>query len=138
MTTFQGAGLLVRRGVRPSLAAEVAKDMTGADALSAHAVEELGITPGGRARPGQAAAASAVSFAMGAAVPLAAIVAAPSSIEAVAVVSMSVLALAALGWAGASAGGAAPLRAVARVVVGGSAAMAITALIGRLTVTLGL
>jgi VIT1/CCC1 family predicted Fe2+/Mn2+ transporter len=119
-----------QRGVEPELAMEVARQLTAKDALEAHARDELGLTQETQARPAQAAAASAIAFTLGALVPLVAfLVAARTPV----VVAASVVALAGLGWIGAVLGSAKRLRAIARVGLGGTAAMAITLLIGELT-----
>src|ERR1700761_2586213 len=65
------ASIYVESGLTLQLADQVATQLAAKDALAAHALDELGISERGRARPVQAAAASAVSFACGAALPLA-------------------------------------------------------------------
>jgi VIT1/CCC1 family predicted Fe2+/Mn2+ transporter len=120
------------RGLEPELAEEVARQLTEKDALAAHVRDELGLTADTAARPAQAAVASLLSFTLGALVPLIAYLATPSGRSIVAVAA-SVLALAGLGWVGAALGSAAKLRAIARVAIGGTVAMAITLLIGELT-----
>ena len=120
------------RGLEPELAEEVARQLTEKDALAAHVRDELGLTADTAARPVQAALSSLLSFTVGALVPLVAYLAAPDARSVVAIVA-SVVALAALGWVGATVGAAKKLRAVARVAIGGSAAMAITLMIGELT-----
>jgi VIT1/CCC1 family predicted Fe2+/Mn2+ transporter len=120
------------RGLQPELAAEVARQLTEKDALGAHIRDELGLTEDTAARPVQAALSSGVAFTMGALIPLLAYLLTPERRSVVAVVA-SVLALAALGWTGATLGAAKRLRAIGRVAVGGTAAMAITLMIGELT-----
>src|SRR5690606_8055861 len=73
------AGIYVKRGLDPQLAAQVAEQLTAHDALAAHARDELGLTHELRARPLQAAAASAFAFASGAGLPLAIAALAPAS-----------------------------------------------------------
>jgi len=121
-----------QRGLAPALAAQVATALTEHDALAAHARDELQLDGDLRARPLQAALASAVSFASGAVLPLLAITLAPRGSRDAVCVAVTVLALALLGDLGARLGGAPRLRATARVVSWGIAAMAITALIGRI------
>jgi vacuolar iron transporter family protein len=121
------------RGVEPELAMEVARQLTAKDALAAHARDELGLTEDTAARPLQAAVASAVSFTLGALVPLIAFLLAPDDGRSAVVIGASALALAGLGWIGAVLGSATRLRAVARVGIGGVAAMGTTLLIGELT-----
>lgn len=120
------------RGLDRALAQQVAQQLTEADALGAHARDELGLTEISTARPLQAAVTSAASFALGAALPLLAYLVAPWSRSTVVVVT-ALLALGALGAVGATLGGARRLRATARVAVGGAAAMAVTMAIGNLT-----
>ncbi len=125
------------RGLQPELAQEVARQLTEADALAAHARDELGLTEVSTARPVQAAATSAVAFSLGASLPLVAYLAATRGRSVVTVV-VALVALACLGALGATLGGASRLRATLRVAVGGAAAMGVTMLIGELTgATLG-
>ena len=121
-----------RRGLDQDLAHEVAKQLTEHDALGAHARDELGLSRATRARPVQAALASAASFASGAIVPLAVTALVPSPRISVAVVSVSILLLAFLGALGARTGRAPVARAVIRVVLLGAAAMLLTIGLGRL------
>jgi VIT1/CCC1 family predicted Fe2+/Mn2+ transporter len=121
------------RGVEPALAMEVARQLTEKDALAAHARDELGLTAETAARPLQAALTSAVAFTLGALVPLLAFLASPGSGRSVLVFAAAAVALASLGWVGAALGSAQRLRAIARVGLGGVAAMGITLAIGELT-----
>jgi len=121
-----------RRGLDHDLAHEVAKQLTEHDALGAHARDELGLSKATRARPVQAALASAASFAGGAIAPLAVTALAPAPHISVAVVSVSILLLAILGALGARTGRAPVARAVIRVVLLGAAAMLLTIGLGRL------
>lgn len=124
------ANIYVGRGLTPELARQVAEQLMAKDALAAHARDELGISEITTARPVQAALASAATFSVGAALPLAVVLASPSQNLIVAVAAASLVFLAALGAAGAQAGGASPLRPVLRVVFWGALAMAVTAAIG--------
>lgn len=126
------AGIYVKRGLDADLARQVAEQLTAHDALSAHARDELGITPELRARPLQAAFSSAVAFAAGAALPLAAIVLAPVSHRVAIVMLASLVFLAMLGATAARAGGAPVLRGSLRVVFWSTLAMAATAWVGSL------
>jgi VIT1/CCC1 family predicted Fe2+/Mn2+ transporter len=126
------AGIYERRGLPRALAAEVASVLTAHDPLEAHARDELGLPEDRRARPLQAAGASALSFAAGAVLPLLAIGVFGSSIRVGACIAVTVLALAGLGALGARLGGARVQRAVARVVFWGVVAMGVTAAIGAL------
>jgi VIT1/CCC1 family predicted Fe2+/Mn2+ transporter len=120
------------RGVEPSLARQVAEQLTAHDALGAHAREELGISEQLGARPLQAALYSAFTFAIGAALPLVTAVAVLPAATIPVVAGTSLLFLAALGAVAARAGGA-PIRAAAvRVTLWGALAMALTAGVGAL------
>ena len=126
------AAIYVRRGVPADLARSVATSLMARDPLAAHARDELGLTEEGRARPVQAALSSAASFALGAALPMVALMVAPSTVRVVVLIMVSLLALVLLGVAAARAGGARVARAALRVGLGGTAAIAVTALVGRL------
>lgn len=126
------AGIYEERGVEPGLAREVARQMMDHDALGPHLRDELGLTEIVTARPIQAALVSAATFAAGAAAPMAVAALAPTGAILPWIVSGTVLALAALGALGARAGGAPLWRGMGRVVLWGAAAMAATALVGRI------
>ncbi|MGX9966404.1 VIT1/CCC1 transporter family protein [Roseomonas sp. F4] len=129
------AQIYVARGVEPDLARQVAVQLMARDALGSHARDELGITEITTARPVQAAMASAASFAVGAAMPLAMVLLLPRAalVAGVSLASLAFLAL--LGAIGARAGGADVLKATVRVTFWGALAMAITAAIGALVGT---
>ena len=120
------------RGLTPQLAAQVAVQLSKQDALGTHARDELGISTAFSAKPVQAAAASAASFAVGAALPLSVAALAPTQSVIVWVGSASLLSLALLGVVAARAGGAAVLPSMLRVTFWGLLAMAATAAVGRL------
>ena len=124
------------KGLPHDLAREVAVELTRHDALGIHLIEELGITESTLARPNQAAFSSMASFAVGASLPLLAAAVIPDSDTSgpriIATLVVSVIALFILGLTGAILGGAKPARPMARVVLGGIAAMGITMLIGKL------
>jgi VIT1/CCC1 family predicted Fe2+/Mn2+ transporter len=124
--------IYVRRGLTPTLAREVAVQLHAADPLGAHLRDELGIVAERRANPLQATFASAVSFALAATIPLLAVIVVPSSLRIPVVVVVSLAALALLGVVGARLGGAPPLRAAVRVLVGSGVAMTVAALVGAL------
>jgi len=126
------AGIYVKRGLDKTLATQVAKQLMAADPLAAHARDELGISDLTRARPVQAALASAASFAVGAALPLGMALATPTAYVAAAVSVSSLLFLALLGSVGAKTGGARVVPATIRVTFWGALAMAVTAGIGFL------
>ncbi len=126
------AGIYEKRGLSPALAHQVAEELTAHDPLAAHARDELGLDVDDLARPGQAAWTSALSFSLGALVPLLVALVVASGPQEAAIIVVTLLGLAALGVTGARLGGAEPFRPAARVVLGGAAAMAITFAIGTL------
>lgn len=126
------AGIYVARGLDPALAKQVADQLMAHDALGAHARDELGITESQRARPVQAALASAGSFSVGAAMPLLALLLAPAGTLAPIVTGSSLVVLAILGAVAARAGGAPVAAGTLRVTVWGALAMAITYGVGAL------
>ncbi|MDP3783710.1 MAG: VIT1/CCC1 transporter family protein, partial [Sphingopyxis sp.] len=121
-----------KRGLDRPLAKQVAAQLTAYNALDSHLRDELGLTSELAARPIQAAAASAASFTVGAALPLAIVllVAGPSLPWIVSAASLIFLAI--LGALGAWAGNAPIARAVMRVGFWGAVAMAVTIAIGSL------
>src|SRR5215469_18157894 len=125
------AQIYVARGVKPGLARQVAEQLMAKDALAAHARDELGISEITTARPVQAALTSALTFSVGAALPLLMVVISPigAIVPLVSAASLGFLAL--LGAIGARAGGAKVLRATVRVTFWGALAMALTAGIGK-------
>ena len=124
--------IYVARGLDPSLAKQVTDQLMAHDALGAHARDELGISETLRARPIQAALASAGSFAVGAVMPLAVTAVAPSAGLIPIVSGTSLVFLALLGGVAARAGGAGVLKGAVRVTFWGALAMAITAGVGSL------
>ena len=124
------AATFVARGVDPTLARNVAEQLTAKDALAAHAREELSITHMSAARPLQAALVSALTFAVGAVLPLLVVVAAPVAYLTQAVSLSTLVFLAVLGALGAHGGAANIWRGTARVTFWGAIAMAITAGVG--------
>ncbi len=124
--------IYISRGLTPELAGQVADQLTAADALSAHARDELGITEIATPRPLQAAAASAAAFTAGALGPIAVAALAPIGTLSIWIGVATVIALALLGYHGARAGRAQPLRSVLRVTFWGVLALVFTSLVGRL------
>ncbi len=122
----------VARGVEIGLARQVALQLMAKDALGAHARDELGISETTTARPVQAALASAATFTVGGAAPLALVLISPSTHLLPVVAVGSLLFLALLGVIGAKAGGAGILRPTIRVTFWGAFAMALTTGIGAL------
>jgi vacuolar iron transporter family protein len=126
------AGIYRMRGLDAELAQKVAEQLTAKDAFSAHLRDELGITETLRARPLQAALASALAFAFGAIIPLIAAWLSPATYASLSIGIATVISLAALGSTAAILGGAPVLKGALRVLFWGVAAMILTALIGRL------
>jgi len=124
-------GIYVQRGLSPELAAKVADELMSKDALAAHARDELGMTEQTKARPLQAAIASAASFTLGALLPVILTIVTPES-RIVWVVTISALVLlAVLGALAAKIGGAKIARGALRVAFWGALAMAFSTLVGR-------
>ena len=122
-----------RRGIPPELAEQVARHLMADDAFHAHARDELGLNPAELARPIQAALVSAGSFTLGAVLPLVSAVLLPAQLRIPVTIALTVIALGVLGVVGAQLGGAPKWRAAGRLVVGGSAALAVTTGIGAIT-----
>lgn len=125
-------GIYIARGLDPSLAQQVAVQLTKHDALGAHARDELGISATLTAQPIQAALASAASFGVGAILPVLVVLIAPQKMIVPLVAGSSLLFLAGLGGLAAHAGGAPVVRGAARVTFWGTLAMAVTAGVGKL------
>jgi vacuolar iron transporter family protein len=126
------ARIYMTRGVERALAVKVAEQLMAHDALEAHARDELGIFSVMRARPVQAALASAGSFSAGAAIPLLVVFLSPARALTPAVTGTSLLLLVILGGLAARAGGASPAIGAMRVGFWGALAMAITYAVGAL------
>jgi len=124
--------IYINRGIEPALARQVAQQLMAHDALGAHARDELGISEQLKARPLQAALASATSFATGSAMPLIAVALAPVDRLIPVVAVSSLLFLAVLGALAARAGGAPIGIGAGRVTFWGALAMALTAAVGTL------
>jgi VIT1/CCC1 family predicted Fe2+/Mn2+ transporter len=120
------------RGLDPAFARKVAEELMKNDPLTVHAREELGISETTRARPIQAAITSALTFAVGAALPMFFAWLVPASVLIVAVSVGSLVLLAILGAVGASVGGASISKGAVRVAFWGMLAMAVTAGVGAL------
>jgi VIT1/CCC1 family predicted Fe2+/Mn2+ transporter len=122
------SGALQDRGIEPATARDVARQLEAGSAVDAGVRVKYGLTEQARARPLQAALASAAAFATGALVPLVGVLAA--GVEAAVVAAL--VALATAGALAADAGGAPRGRAAIRVLTGGTLAMAVSGAIGRL------
>ena len=126
------ATLLEGKGLSPATARTVAEELTDHNPFAAHAEVELGIDPEELTNPWQAALSSALSFTLGALLPLIVILAPPTAWRIPATVVAVILALVLTGAVSAGLGGAPQGRAVVRNVVGGFLALAITYAIGHL------
>ena len=120
------------KGLKRETAEVVAKELTEHDAFAAHADAELGIDPNELTNPGHAALASAISYATGALIPLLAITIPPAHIRVPVAFAAVLVALSITGLLSAHVSGSSKSRAIIRVVVGGSLAMAITYIVGML------
>jgi VIT1/CCC1 family predicted Fe2+/Mn2+ transporter len=126
------AGIYQHRGLTPELARQVADQLMAHDALGAHARDELGLSEATRARPLQAALASAAAFAAGAGLPVLLAALLPVSLMTAAISGSSLVLLGVLGATAARLGGAPLARGALRVMFWGAVAMACTALVGRI------
>lgn len=120
------------RGLDPSLAKEVATQLMEHDALAAHARDDIGLTEVHSARPIQAAFTSALTFSVGAALPILVSVLVPLAWVIYSVAAASLVCLAVLGGLAASVGGAPVMRGMARVSFWGAAAMILTYAVGSI------
>jgi VIT1/CCC1 family predicted Fe2+/Mn2+ transporter len=123
--------IYMKRGLDEQLALQVATQLMARDALAAHARDELGITDELRARPVQAAIASAAAFAVGAIIPILSTLFAPVQSVSVVTSATTILTLAVLGSLAAFAGGASISKGAIRVTFWGILAMGVTALVGK-------
>jgi VIT1/CCC1 family predicted Fe2+/Mn2+ transporter len=124
------------KGLTSATAEQVARELTDNDAFAAHADVELHLDPDDLTSPWQAAGASAIAFTTGSLLPLIAILLPPPAFRVAVTFAAVIAALAATGYLSARLGGAGPLRAVLRLVLGGALAMVVTygvgALLGRM------
>jgi len=125
------AGIYMKRGLDHSLALQVAEQLMSHDALQAHTRDELGILDTSKARPIQAALASAAAFAIGSALPILMVLIVPDPFLMTGVSISSIVFLALLGLIGAKLGKANPVKAAIRVILWGIIALAVTTAIGK-------
>lgn len=130
-------GLYQKQGLSRGVAEQVAAELTAHDALGAHLQIELGIRRGNLTSPWQAAAASAVSFTVGAIIPLVAALLTPPGWRIGVTVVAVLIALALTGWVSARLGSARVRPALVRLLIGGALGMAVTFGIGRLVGLVG-
>jgi vacuolar iron transporter family protein len=126
------AAIYMKRGLQAPLAKQVAEQLMAHDALGAHARDELGISETLKARPIQAAITSAITFSVGAAVPLPAVLLSPHELLPYVASASALLFLTVLGALAARAGGSRPLHGALRVAFWGALAMLITGAVGNL------
>jgi VIT1/CCC1 family predicted Fe2+/Mn2+ transporter len=126
------AQIYIERGLTPELAQEVARQMHARDPLEAHLRDELGQTPQNKARPLQAALASAASFTLGGLIPFAGAFAPTPGTIALSIVGFALAGLLVTGILSAKTAGKAVFGPTLRVMLGGAFGMAVTAGIGRL------
>ncbi|WP_295684917.1 VIT family protein [uncultured Nevskia sp.] len=126
------SAIYMSRGLDAALARQVAVQLTSHDALQAHARDELGITDTLRARPVQAALASALAFTLGASVPVLTVLIAPRESVSITTSATALAMLLVLGGAAGRAGGASVLKGALRVAFWGALAMALSAGVGQL------
>ena len=126
------AGFYVAKGLSAQTAQQVAIELTEHDALAAHLEVELHITADGMSNPWHAALASAVAFTVGAALPLLAVLLPPAEWRIGATFFAVLVALVITGWLSAHLGSSPKPRAIARIVIGGILALAVTYVIGAL------
>ena len=126
------AQIYIERGLTPELAREVALQMHARDPLEAHLRDELGQTPQSKARPMQAALASAASFTMGGLIPFAGAFAPTPGTVALSIVGFALAGLHVTGILSAKTAGKDVFGPTVRVMLGGAFGMAVTAGIGRL------
>lgn len=130
--------IYIDRGLSPELAHQVAVAMHETDPLTAHLRDELGQHPHTRARPVQAAVASASSFVLGGIIPFAGAFAPTPGTQAWSIVGFALTGLVITGVMSAKSSGSAVLLPTLRVLFGGSLGMAITAGIGQLVHVAGI
>ncbi|MFE4504027.1 VIT family protein [Rhodococcus sp. NPDC056743] len=123
------------KGLSTETATKVAEELTEHDAFAAHVEVELKIDPNDLTNPWHAAISSAVSFTIGAAIPLIAILLPPTGTRVPIAFFAVLVALALTGTISATLGGARKTRAILRVVLGGALAMAVTYGVGQLVGT---
>lgn len=126
------ANIYISRGLKPDLAKQVAEELMAHDALGAHMRDELGIIEAIRARPIQAAITSAITFSVGAALPLLTVFITPLRFLIPTISGVSLISLALLGALAAYTGGAKIWTGTIRVLVWGALALGLTAMIGKL------
>jgi len=126
------AALYENKGLQPKTARQVATELTKKDAFAAHVDIELGIDPNNLTSPWRAAAASAIAFLIGSAIPLATVMLPLGNLSVPITFASVLIALAVTGFVSARLGGTRKTTSIIRVVAGGALAMAFTYAIGSL------
>lgn len=124
------AEIYERRGLKKETALQVAKELTEADALGSHARDELGINEMSQAKPAQAALASGAAFTVGGLLPLMVTLFAPVKNMEYFLYGFTMISLVILGVISAKTGGSSVIKAIARIVIWGTVAMGLSALVG--------
>ncbi|MDR2837291.1 MAG: VIT family protein [Azonexus sp.] len=124
--------IYISRGLSRDLATEVTRQLMAHNALEAHTRDEIGITASGKARPLQAALASAIAFIAGAVLPLLTALLLPLAAMQWGLAVTSLVFLALLGAVAAKSGGASMLKGALRICFWSALAMICSALVGRL------
>lgn len=124
------AKIYEERGLKKETAMLVAREMTEHDALAAHIRDELGITDINQANPIQAALASGAAFTAGGLLPLLVVIFAPVDNMEYSLYGFTIISLVILGAVSAKTGGAKPVKPMIRIVIWGTIAMALSALVG--------
>ena len=124
------AEIYEKRGLKKETALQVAKELTAADALGTHIREELGINEVSQAKPIQAAFVSGAAFSAGGLLPLMVTLFAPVSKMEYSLYGFTILSLIILGAISAKTGGSSIRKAVIRIVIWGTIAMGLSALVG--------
>lgn len=124
------AAIYEKRGLKKDTAMQVAKELTAADALGAHIRDELGITEMSQAKPIQAAFASGAAFTAGGLLPMLVTVFAPVNHMEYFLYGFTILSLITLGAVSAKTGGSSIVKAILRIVIWGTIAMGLSALVG--------
>jgi len=130
--------IYINRGLTPELAMEVAIAMHAKDPLAAHLRDELGQHPHTKARPVQAAIASAISFTAGGLIPFAGALAPSVGTEALSIVGFTIVGLVLTGVLSARTAGSKILSTTVRIIIGGVLGMLITAGIGQIAQVAGI
>ena len=123
--------IYISRGLDQALARQVATKLMEVDALGSHTRDELGISDTLSAKPLQAAIASAISFALGAFVPILTILLAPAHLTAQVASATALVTLFILGGLAAYVGGASVIKGAIRVLFWGAIAIGLTAILGN-------